>query len=72
MTDKPLECAMCGLAVYNEPPTVWSRGPDRTAYCDDECLDLATAVDHEPSPATDRATCKAHSMCGWEPCSDCR
>lgn len=33
---------------------------------------LANAVDHSVRPAIDRAIERDHSLCGAEPCSDCR
>ena len=33
---------------------------------------LAAAVDHSVQPAIDRAVRRDHSLCGSEPCSDCR
>lgn len=41
--------------------------------CEPERLTgLATAVDHAVPPAIDRAVRRDHSLCGAEPCSDCR
>ena len=34
--------------------------------------ELARAVDHAIPPAIDRALDRDHSLCGAEPCSDCR
>jgi hypothetical protein len=34
--------------------------------------ELAHAVDHAIPPAIDRALDRDHSLCGAEPCSDCR
>jgi len=36
------------------------------------CPDLIKAVDHSIRPAIDRAIERDHSICGAEPCSDCR
>lgn len=69
---KPLNCTMCGLAVWNESPTVWSDGVNREPYCDAECLRLASAVDNALPAAVDRAINRDHSLCGVDPCSDCR
>lgn len=33
---------------------------------------LIRAVDHSVRPAVDRAIERDHSLCGAEPCSDCR
>ena len=72
MASPPLTCATCGLSIYNAPPTVWSDGPNREPYCDETCMRLAAAVDHSVRPAIDRSIERDHSLCGAEPCSDCR
>lgn len=41
-----------------------------SGYCPD-CA-LARAVDHSVPPPVDRAIRRDHSLCGAEPCSDCR
>lgn len=33
---------------------------------------VGNAVDHAVPPAVDRAVRRGHSLCGAEPCSDCR
>lgn len=68
----PLNCTLCDLAIRNEAPTVWSYGPNPEPYCTADCLATATAVDHSIPPATDRAVRREHSLCGYEPCSNCR
>jgi len=72
MPKKPLKCALCGLAIWNEPPTVWSPEPNREPFCGEDCYATARAVDHSIPPAIDRAVRRDHSLCGYEPCSDCR
>lgn len=68
----PLTCGLCGLAIWNWTPTVWSEGPDRVPFCGDDCLATANAVRNSLPPAVDRAVRRDHSLCGAEPCSDCR
>jgi hypothetical protein len=68
----PLNCALCDLAIWNEPPTVWSPPPNREPYCDEGCYATARAIDHAIPPAVDRAVRRDHSLCGAEPCSHCR
>lgn len=41
-------------------------------YFDERLPALAKAVDHSIPPAVDRAVRRDHSLCGTEPCSDCR
>lgn len=72
MPQRPLNCTLCDLAIWNEPPTVWSPGPNREPYCGDDCYATARAVDHAIPPAVDRAARRDHSLCGVEPCSHCR
>lgn len=68
----PLACALCGLAIRNEPPTVWSPEPDREPFCGEGCYATARAVDRSVPPAVDRAVRRDHSLCSAEPCSHCR
>ena len=42
------------------------------AAFDERLPALATAIDHSVPPAIDRAVRRDHSLCGTEPCSDCR
>ncbi len=72
MTRSPLNCALCGLGIWNEPPIVWSPSPDTEPFCGEDCYATARAVDHSVPPAVDRAIRRDHSLCGYEPCSDCR
>jgi len=72
MTRKPLECSLCDLSIWNEPPTIWSPAPDRRPFCGDGCYATARAVEHSIEPAIDRAIRRDHSLCGPYPCSDCR
>ena len=72
MPQPPLNCALCGLAIWNEPPTVWSPEPDREPFCGDGCYATARAVTHSIPAAIDRAIRRDHSLCGKYPCSDCR
>lgn len=72
MKTPPLTCALCGLGIWNAPPTVWSPPPNLDPYCSDDCYATARAVDHSVAPAIDRAIRRDHSLCGAEPCSDCR
>jgi|ERR1043165_3819295 hypothetical protein len=41
-------------------------------YFDERLPTLAKAVDRSIPPAIDRAIRRDHSLCGTEPCSDCR
>ena len=41
-------------------------------YFDERLPTLARAVDRSIPPAIDRAIRRDHSLCGTEPCSDCR
>jgi hypothetical protein len=41
-------------------------------YFDERLPVLAKAVDHSIPPAVDRAVRRDHSLCGVDPCSDCR
>ncbi|MFI8301533.1 hypothetical protein ACIGCZ_37125 [Streptomyces nigra] len=41
-------------------------------YFDERLPSLAKAVDHSIPPAVDRAVRRDHSLCGVDPCSDCR
>lgn len=41
-------------------------------YFDERLPTLAKAVDRSIPPAIDRAVRRDHSLCGTEPCSDCR
>lgn len=68
----PLNCALCGLAIWNWTPTVWSEGPDREPFCGDDCLATAAAISRSIPPAIDRAVRRDHGLCGKYPCSDCR
>lgn len=63
------ECAMCGLGLQNWTPTKWVDGE---SYCGGECARLASAVDHSVRSPVDWAIERDHSLCGAEPCSDCR
>lgn len=42
------------------------------ARFDERLPELAKAVDHSIPPAIDRAVRRDHSLCGTEPCTDCR
>lgn len=46
----------------------------RAGWSGDLCPDctLARSVNHAIPPAVDRATRRDHSLCGVEPCADCR
>ncbi|MFF5642918.1 hypothetical protein [[Kitasatospora] papulosa] len=68
----PLNCALCGLAIWSDPPTIWNDAPNREPFCGDDCLATATAVTHSIPPAADRAVRRDHSLCGQYPCSHCR
>lgn len=73
------------LAALVPKPTAERAGlwPDVTAarraahcagwssICCPDCT-IARAVDHSIPPAVDRAIRRDHSLCGAEPCSDCR
>lgn len=72
MTRPPLNCALCDLAIWNEPPTIWSPSPDIEPYCGGDCYATARAIDRAVPSAIDRAIRRDHSLCGTEPCSDCR
>lgn len=72
MTRLPLNCALCGLGIWNEPPTVWSPSPDIEPFCDEACYATARAVNHSIPAAVDRAVRRDHSLCSVEPCSHCR
>ncbi|MGW3821845.1 hypothetical protein ACWEAF_05925 [Streptomyces sp. NPDC005071] len=69
---KPLNCSLCGLAIWNWTPTVWSSSEPREPFCGPDCLATATAITHSIPPAIDRATRRDHSLCGEYACSDCR
>jgi hypothetical protein len=72
MAKPPLNCTLCGVSIWNEPPTVWSPEPDREPFCGDICHAIARAVTHSIPPAIDRAVRRDHSLCGQYPCSDCQ
>ncbi|WP_328313125.1 hypothetical protein OG432_24600 [Streptomyces sp. NBC_00442] len=42
------------------------------AYFDERRPAMARAVDHAIPPGIDRAIRRDHSLCGVDPCSDCR
>ena len=67
--ETPVICTMCGIGCTNWLPTAWD---DDKPYCGAECLKLARAVAHSIPSATDRAIERDHSLCGVDPCSDCR
>ncbi|NEB42312.1 hypothetical protein [Streptomyces sp. SID14515] len=68
----PLNCALCAVPIWGDPPTVWSDEPDREPFCGDDCLATATAVARSVPPAVDRGVRRDHSLCGASPCSHCR
>lgn len=39
----PLECALCGMPMWNDENARWSPEPRREPFCSDECLVLANA-----------------------------
>jgi len=73
--DAIILCRLCGRSLSNDPtaPNVaeWTLDT-RDPYCADDCIRTVYAVDHSVRPAIDRAIERDHSICGAEPCSDCR
>lgn len=39
----PLECALCGIRMWNDENAHWVHGRDPKPYCSQECLTLANA-----------------------------
>lgn len=62
----PIECTTCGLPLWD---ATWYRSDP---YCEQRCIELAEAIDHSLPLPIDRALNRDHSLCGVEPCSDCR
>ena len=68
----PITAHGCGVARLLAERHFLGDGGCTVGVFDERLPALAKAIDHSIPPAVDRAVRRDHSLCGTEPCSDCR
>ena len=68
----PITQHSCGVARLLAERHFLGDGGCTIGVFDERLPEMAKAVDHSIPPAIDRAVRRDHSLCGTEPCSDCR